>query len=237
VEPNGAFELHQVSYPYARPQVQLFVERLASQYVKACGERLVVTSLTRPESEQPRNASDRSVHPTGMAVDLRLARNRSCRRWLEGVLLDLERARVIEATRERRPAHYHIAVFPQAYADYVATKRSETLLVAEVERIPQPEPTAKPEPTPGPQPAPQPQPALEPRTIPYRVRPGDALWTIALVHGTTVERLKSENALASSSIVPGQVLELPTERVERAPAPEAIHYRVRSGDSLWTIAR
>ena len=33
VEPNGTFELHQVSYPYARPQVQLFVERLAAQFL------------------------------------------------------------------------------------------------------------------------------------------------------------------------------------------------------------
>jgi hypothetical protein len=59
--------------------VQTFVERLSSQYHNACGERLVVTSLTRPASEQPRNASDRSVHPTGMAIDLRLSTKGTCR--------------------------------------------------------------------------------------------------------------------------------------------------------------
>ncbi|HCR04648.1 MAG TPA: hypothetical protein DIU18_05635, partial [Gemmatimonadetes bacterium] len=82
VQPNSDFRLHGVSFPYARPEVQLFVGRLASQYRAACGEQLVVTSLTRPESRQPRNASDRSVHPTGMAVDLRVSRKTSCRRWL-----------------------------------------------------------------------------------------------------------------------------------------------------------
>jgi LysM repeat protein len=126
VRSNSDFDLHGVSFPYARPEVQMFVNRLASQYRSSCGERLVVTSLTRPESRQPRNASDRSVHPTGMAVDLRMSRTTSCRYWLERVLLELERSRVLEATRERRPAHYHVAVFPQPYASYVATLSKTT---------------------------------------------------------------------------------------------------------------
>jgi hypothetical protein len=190
IEPNGDFELHDVSYPFARREVQTFVQRLSSQYRNACGERLVVTSLTRPEAEQPRNASDRSVHPTGMAIDLRLATNRTCRTWLERVLLDLERARVIEATRERRPAHYHIAVFPRAYADYVSNQSGTRFASATrdgdaVAARPAPEPAR------------------------YRVRSGDSLWAIARKHGTTVDRLRSENALASTRIIPGQVLELP----------------------------
>ena len=134
VQPNSDFELHGVSFPYARPEVRLFVGRLASQYRAACGERLVVTSLTRPESRQPRNASDRSVHPTGMAVDLRMSRKRSCRRWLEEVLLDLERARVLEATRERRPVHYHVAVFPQPYERYVASLSKRAVVTAAATR-------------------------------------------------------------------------------------------------------
>ena len=60
-----------VSFPVARPAVRLFIDRLAGQYRAACGERLVVTSLTRPLANQPRNASRRSVHPKGMALDLR----------------------------------------------------------------------------------------------------------------------------------------------------------------------
>ena len=54
---NRDYELAGVSYPYARPQVKTFIERLASQYKDATGEKLVVTSLTRPLCEQPRNAS------------------------------------------------------------------------------------------------------------------------------------------------------------------------------------
>lgn len=115
------FVLAGVSFPYARPEVRTFVRRLASQYRRACGERLVVTSLTRPRSRQPRNASRLSVHPTGMAVDIRRSNNRVCRAWIERVLLQLERTGVLEATRERRPPHYHVAVYPRPYARYVAT--------------------------------------------------------------------------------------------------------------------
>ncbi len=119
VEPDADFVLHAVSFPYARPEVALFINRLAPQYRAACGEQLVVTSLTRPISRQPANASDRSVHPTGMAVDFRYSGNRGCRAWLERVLVSLEGAGVLEATRERNPAHYHVALFPARYAAYV----------------------------------------------------------------------------------------------------------------------
>jgi hypothetical protein len=123
---SATYELAGVSHPYARPAVRLFVERLAGQYKAACGEKLVVTSLTRPQNEQPRNASDDSVHPTGMAVDLRVSNNKKCRTWLETTLLSLERSGVIEATREKRPAHYHVAVFPVRYSDYVEAKVGAT---------------------------------------------------------------------------------------------------------------
>lgn len=113
------FEFGNVSFPYARPEVQLFLSRLGRQYRKACSEDLVVTSLTRPDSRQPRNASTRSVHPTGMAIDLRKSHSRDCRTWLEKVLLSLEGSGILEATRERWPPHYHIALFPTAYTDYV----------------------------------------------------------------------------------------------------------------------
>ena len=119
VEPNRDFDLHAVSFPYARPEVELFIRRLSGQYRRACGEKLVVTSLTRPTTRQPRNASDRSVHPTGMALDLRYSWDRNCRQWLEGVLTSLERQGVLEATLERRPRHYHVALFPSPYAAYV----------------------------------------------------------------------------------------------------------------------
>lgn len=119
VRPNADFELHAVSFPYARPAVKTFIERLARQYRVACGERLVVTSLTRPRNHQPRNASPLSVHPTGMAVDLRRSNVRRCRDWLDAVLLALEDRGVLEANRERWPPHYHVAVYPRPYERYV----------------------------------------------------------------------------------------------------------------------
>lgn len=117
---NADYTMGRVSFPYARPSVRLFIEQLAAQYRAATGEQLVVTSLTRPIANQPRNASPLSVHPAGMAVDLRVPRSSSARRWLERKLLSLERDGLIDATRERRPPHYHVAVFPDAYEAYAA---------------------------------------------------------------------------------------------------------------------
>lgn len=108
-----------IAFPYARPAVKLFVERLAAQFRAATGETLVITSLTRPISRQPSNASDLSVHPAGMAVDFRVPAKAASRRWLERTLVSLERSRVLDVTKERRPAHYHIAVFPSQYESYV----------------------------------------------------------------------------------------------------------------------
>ena len=179
VRPTRDFTLHAVSFPYGRPEVDLFVRRLGSQYRRACGERLVVTSLTRPTTRQPGNASDRSVHPTGMALDLRYSGDRNCRNWLERVLVDLEQAGVLEATRERRPVHYHIALFPRQYAGYVDVLRAR-------------------------------QAAEGPESLPYTVRSGDSLWTIARIHGTTVNEIKSANGLSGSRIFPGQVLGVPS---------------------------
>ena len=120
VRGNKNYFLKDVSFPYARPEVRLFIDRLGAQYRRSCGEHLVVTSLTRPRSHQPHNASSRSVHPTGMALDLRRPARSTCRQWLERVLLSLESQRVLEATAERRPPHFHVAIFPNAYRDYVA---------------------------------------------------------------------------------------------------------------------
>jgi Family of unknown function (DUF5715) len=114
VHGNDDFQLAsgEVSFPYARPEVKTFLEQLSSAYRAACGEPLVVTSLVRPISRQPWNASPISVHPTGMAVDLRRSDRHGCRLWLESTLLALEGEGMIEAIRERWPPHYHVAVFP-----------------------------------------------------------------------------------------------------------------------------
>lgn len=205
VRGNRDFDLHAVSFPYARPEAALFVERLASQYYSRCGEKLVVTSLTRPTSGQPRNASSRSVHPTGMAVDLRLSNVRACREWLEGALLELERAGVVEATRERYPPHYHVAVFPQPYSQYVSrvaeapTRADEGAFRMAASN---PAPARSAERTA----------AQVADLVPYEVRRGDSLWGIARKYDTTVDRLRAENGLRTSRIYAGQVLDVPVSR-------------------------
>ena len=181
VRNSRTYRLKDVSFPYARPEVKLFIERLATQYRRACGEQLVVTSLTRPITHQPRNASPRSVHPTGMALDLRRPTNRGCRRWLESTLLYLEEQEVIEATRERGPPHYHIAVFPQDYVAYVDTIIRQTR-AAVVET---------------------------PSSARYTVRRRDTLWRIARRHESTVDLIRRANQLRSAVIYPGQVLRIP----------------------------
>jgi hypothetical protein len=103
----------------ARPEVQTFVERLAAEYHEATGEKLVVTSLTRPSSSQPPNASPLSVHPAGISVDLRVSQRAESRAWIEARLLQMERDGLLDVTREHRPPHYHVAIFPEAYMTYV----------------------------------------------------------------------------------------------------------------------
>lgn len=112
----------QVTHDFAQPEVRLLLERLGAQYRAATGTRLVVTSLIRPTAEQPSNAHRLSVHPAGMAVDLRVPANAEHREWLERTLLALEGAGVLDVTREFRPPHYHVAVFPAAYRAYAAER-------------------------------------------------------------------------------------------------------------------
>ena len=99
-----------MSLPYATAEVRSYIEHLSAEYHSACGERLVVTSALRPMSRRPRNGSVKSVHPTGIAVDVRKPKRRLCRDWLRQLLLQHEREGTIEATEEFRPPHFHIVV-------------------------------------------------------------------------------------------------------------------------------
>lgn len=110
-----------VRHPYLRPAAATFVRRLGVQFHAACGERLVVTGATRPLSVRLANASPRSVHPTGIAVDLRRPRGK-CLTWLRRTLLSLESRGVIEATEERWPPHFHVVVFEVPYRSYLAQR-------------------------------------------------------------------------------------------------------------------
>lgn len=84
----------------------------------------------------------------------------------------------------------------------------------------------------------------------YRVRPGDTLSGIGARFGASVAQLRAWNGIRGSTIRSGQVLKVPgaapapqaapqraappATRAEAAPSPS--HYRIRSGDTLLTIA-
>jgi LysM repeat protein len=219
---NSNYGLASVSHPYARPAVKTFLERLGAQHRNACGERLIVTSLTRPLREQPRNASDLSVHPAGMAADLRISRKASCRRWLEKTLLQLEDNRVIDATRERRPAHYHVAVFPAAYERYVRKLEGDRPAVRLASTS-----TGTPVRAAA---------ALPPKPDPVRIEdPAAVSKSAAVTPDGESGQAVDVGSLGGPSSEPALTSEQAVQISEAEGAGN--EYRVNRGDTLWTIAR
>lgn len=121
LRPNGDFTLKRVSFPYVTPTTYTFVRRLAAQYRAACGTPLVITSAMRPEDRQPANSSSRSLHPTGIAIDIHRPGG-ACLGWLRRTLLALEDRGVVDATEEHHPPHFHVNVFGQRYREYLASR-------------------------------------------------------------------------------------------------------------------
>jgi hypothetical protein len=207
-----------VSFPYARPEVKTFIERLASQYRGACGEKLVVTSLTRPADRQPWNASPLSVHPTGMAIDLRRSSRPACRAWLERNLLVLEDNNVIEATKESHPPHYHVAVFPKPYLQYLANRGEAPEFTAPAPEIRVAKAGGKAAKRSSSHQTTRIARAKSRKGITVKaashkrvkVGRGDSLWTIAQRHGVSVAAVKKANKIRSSHLKPGQVLAIPS---------------------------
>ena len=75
----------------------------------------------------------------------------------------------------------------------------------------------------------------------YTVRSGDSLSKIGAKVGASVAQLKAWNRIPGTTIRVGQTLKVPAARQTSAAAPSArtpssSHYRIRSGDSLSTIA-
>ena len=104
------YQLKGVTSPYVRPATRDFVTKFAADYARQCGEPLTVTSALRPTTVHLRNSVEKSVHPTGMAVDLHASRNAGCRSWMRATLLDMENAGTIDATEEHHPPHFHVVV-------------------------------------------------------------------------------------------------------------------------------
>ncbi|MEH6812707.1 MAG: LysM peptidoglycan-binding domain-containing protein [Motiliproteus sp.] len=91
----------------------------------------------------------------------------------------------------------------------------------------------------------------------YKIRSGDSLIAIAKKHKTTVQSLRTANSLNSNKIRAGHVLLIPTasnpantyvlssgqrqikksQRIAVRSGKSKSQYKVRSGDSFWTISR
>ncbi len=75
----------------------------------------------------------------------------------------------------------------------------------------------------------------------YKVKNGDALWTIAQAYGVSEAQIRNWNNLSSNKIIIGQTLKILSDgKTETAPATKTtsngkIHI-VRKGESLYTIA-
>lgn len=221
-------ELHGVSFPYAVAETSLFLERLSQQYTAACGEKLTVTSLLRPANKQPVNSVALSVHPTGMAVDLRIPQKSKCRSWLEETLLALEKEQVLDVTRERFPPHYHVAVYAQPYAARVAAMEAKA---RQSTTLAQTQATQEIAVSSG-------LASHQASHQKYIARKGDSLWKIAANTGVSVAELRAANNLQSNRIVVGQTLHIPDTANTSALQSDnnIITHRVNRGDTLWTIA-
>ena len=208
-----------VGFSYATREAKQFVASFAPQYLAACGAPLIVTSAARPTNRQPRNSNPYSVHPTGIAVDLRRPPAGPCQTWLRKALAELEDQGYIEATEERRPVHLHVAVLtepgkiaalPPVGSDALAgvaarTQRSdgELTLRSATPAIRVSNPPARREAN------------ADGKTSgagTYRVREGDTLWDVARRNGVSVNALARANRRSARGVLKvGTVLRVPAE--------------------------
>ena len=202
---DSTYELTRgVGFSYSTREARQFVIAFAPQYLAACGVPLTVTSAARPMSRQPHNANPHSVHPTGIAVDIRRPPAGPCLTWVRGALSQLEEKGIVEATEEHHPVHLHVAVLVAPNRKVVLPNLVTTVVARQV-----PPPAAAPvavatsagDVTVGAR-------AKAPRM--YVVRQGDTLWDIANRSGVTVSALAQANGAAvRGALRPGTTLVLP----------------------------
>ena len=197
--------LDDVTYPFVLPRTKAVLDVFAKKYHQACGERLVVTSAARPRTQQPRNASPQSVHPTGMAIDFRKPAG-NCLTYMRSELVTLEKQGVIEATEERHPVHFHVAVLRTGSFVPTTTVATAEATATAAPATPTPAVTAAPAAATDSAGGTVELPPKPAKKTTYTVKKGDNLSVIAKRFGLTVTRLKSLNGLKSSALKPGQKL-------------------------------
>jgi len=205
-----------VGFSYATREAKQFVVSFAPQYAAACGAPLVVTSAARPTSRQPRNSNPYSVHPTGIAVDIRRPPAGSCQTWLRNALAELEEQGYVEATEERHPVHLHVAVLTEPGKIAALPPLDVSMIAASPGRAPRRDADAASRAA---------TPAVPVsnsagsagssdgsviRGGTYRVRTGDTLWDVARRSGVSVEALARANRRSQRDVLKaGTVLKVP----------------------------
>ena len=195
-----------VGFSYATVEAREFITQFAPQYLAACGAPLTVTSAARPTSRQPHNANPHSVHPTGIAVDIRRPYPGPCLTWVRGALAQLEARGFVEATEEHHPVHIHLAVLRAPGTRFTLPDLTNGVVVAR--QAPPSVLTATT--SNGSVGFAAAAPDTDARGRVYLVRAGDTLWEVAQQTGVTVKALARANHRSTSSVLqPGTTLTLP----------------------------
>jgi hypothetical protein len=211
-----------VGFSYTTAESREFIMQFAPQYLAVCGTPLTVTSAARPMSRQPRNANPHSVHPTGIAVDIRRPYPGPCLTWVRNSLAELEARGFVEATEEHHPVHIHLAVLKAPGSRFRLPDLTNGVRVAR--QAPPPVLAASMPPAPAAPPASTVSnvsngsvtlaPALSSDSGSgqrlYQVRQGDTLWDVAQMAGVSVKALAAANNRSTRGVLkPGTVLKLP----------------------------
>ena len=214
---DASYELTQgVGFSYATREAKQFVVSFAPQYAAACGAPLIVTSAARPTSRQPRNSNPYSVHPTGIAVDLRRPPAGACQTWLRNALAELEAQGYVEATEERHPVHLHVAVLTEPGKIAALPPLDVGMMAGSGVRATRSSVAATSGSTPAVRVSNPPERVSASdlsssiRSGTYRVRQGDTLWEVARRSGVSVEALARANRRSQRAVLKaGTVLKVP----------------------------
>lgn len=216
LEGDGSYEVtRSVRFSYATREAKQFVAAFAPQYLAACGTPLVVTSAARPTNRQPRNSNPYSVHPTGIAIDLRRPPAGPCQTWLRRALAELEQQGYVEATEERRPVHLHVAVFTQPGKVVALPPLGTGALARSSTRVQRSDGDVASRSVPLSTRASAPRASANAGDAPittgtYRVRQGDTLWDVARRSGVSVRALARANRRSERGVLrAGTVLKVP----------------------------
>ncbi len=71
----------------------------------------------------------------------------------------------------------------------------------------------------------------------HKVKRGDSLWILARKYRTSVKKIRQKNNLRGSKLYIGQKLKIPGHPADKTKGNGLIQYRVKKGDSPFTIAK